>query len=305
MNEAAPEAQERAGEGRVPRPIHAVLIFIFAIGASLIAGVLVGIIVELAVPSFDPTGAMDPVDRQFLNGSTIIITVLVLIGVLALFMRQRHFQIAATLHWRRYSRVGPYVLGVIAALAIAVVWDRLVGELVGLIPALSPGPSLLNLIQSSQLTNIPMFGAYALLVGLGPGIGEELIFRGFILRGFLSRYGPAVAVLLSGLLFALFHFDPVHMLAVFPIGLWLGYVVVRTGSIYPAVAVHVGINVMSTVEGAVWQAAVPGVEARDIAFGLGYPPIVIGVALVIAIGGVMGFHRLTATDRGVQEDRAE
>ncbi len=39
---------------------------------------------------------------------------------------------------------------------------------------------------------------------------EEIVFRGLVLRGFLSRMGPVLAILLQGVLFGLAHIDPVR-----------------------------------------------------------------------------------------------
>jgi membrane protease YdiL (CAAX protease family) len=39
---------------------------------------------------------------------------------------------------------------------------------------------------------------------------EELVFRGLVLRGLLSRMGPALAILLQGVLFGVAHVDPVR-----------------------------------------------------------------------------------------------
>ena len=41
-------------------------------------------------------------------------------------------------------------------------------------------------------------------------IAEEIVFRGVVLRGLLSRHGPVVAIGLQGALFGLAHFDPVR-----------------------------------------------------------------------------------------------
>lgn len=52
----------------------------------------------------------------------------------------------------------------------------------------------------------------ALLVAavLAAPVVEELIFRGIVLRGFLSRMHPVMAVLAQGLLFGVAHVDPVR-----------------------------------------------------------------------------------------------
>lgn len=39
---------------------------------------------------------------------------------------------------------------------------------------------------------------------------EELVFRGLVMRGFLSRMGPTIAIALQGVLFGVAHVDPVR-----------------------------------------------------------------------------------------------
>jgi membrane protease YdiL (CAAX protease family) len=41
-------------------------------------------------------------------------------------------------------------------------------------------------------------------------IAEEIVFRGVVMRGLLSRRGPVMAVGLQGVLFGFAHFDPVR-----------------------------------------------------------------------------------------------
>ncbi len=41
-------------------------------------------------------------------------------------------------------------------------------------------------------------------------IVEEVVFRGVVLRGFLSRFGPVIAIALQGVLFGIAHVDPVR-----------------------------------------------------------------------------------------------
>lgn len=51
---------------------------------------------------------------------------------------------------------------------------------------------------------IPML----VLAVIAAPVVEEIVFRGMILRGFLSRMGPVAAIGLQGVLFGLAHFDP-------------------------------------------------------------------------------------------------
>ena len=58
----------------------------------------------------------------------------------------------------------------------------------------------------------------ALLIGVTPAICEELLFRGYLQTRFTGTLHPAIGILMASGLFAIFHFDPVHVLAVFPNG---------------------------------------------------------------------------------------
>ena len=70
-------------------------------------------------------------------------------------------------------------------------------------------------------------------------LAEEIVFRGAILRSLLkwtSRHWLAIA--LSALCFALVHANPAQMPHAFLVGLLLGWMYYRTGSIIPCVTYH-------------------------------------------------------------------
>lgn len=75
-------------------------------------------------------------------------------------------------------------------------------------------------------------------VVVGAPLSEEPLFRGLILGGFLLRYGPRKAILYSALLFALIHMNPWQFPIGFLSGLFLGWLTMRTGSLWPAIFAH-------------------------------------------------------------------
>ena len=76
-----------------------------------------------------------------------------------------------------------------------------------------------------------------LAIGIFPAICEELMFRGFFQRG-MEGYGGRKAVILSGVLFGLFHFDFQRLAAQMLLGIVIAYVVYRTGSIVNGIIIH-------------------------------------------------------------------
>lgn len=81
---------------------------------------------------------------------------------------------------------------------------------------------------------------------------EEFAFRGVILQS-LRRYGEGFAIVASAILFGLMHSNTAQIPFAFVMGLVLGYMVVKTNSIWPAVALHAVNNGISTVLGLVEQ----------------------------------------------------
>jgi membrane protease YdiL (CAAX protease family) len=85
------------------------------------------------------------------------------------------------------------------------------------------------------------------MIGATPAICEELLFRGYVQTRLTRTVGPAVGILISSVLFAAVHMDWVHIIAVFPLGLFLGFVSWRSGSLYPAMLGHFINNVISVI----------------------------------------------------------
>ncbi|MFV0289306.1 MAG: lysostaphin resistance A-like protein [Mangrovibacterium sp.] len=69
-------------------------------------------------------------------------------------------------------------------------------------------------------------------------IVEELIFRGVIMHGLMRNYPKAVAIFLSGLLFALFHLNPWQFSATFFLGCLLGWLMIITQNIFACILGH-------------------------------------------------------------------
>ena len=84
-------------------------------------------------------------------------------------------------------------------------------------------------------------------------IVEELIFRGLILHGFRRNYNPFKTVLISAILFSLFHLNPWQMPATFVLGLFLGWIMIRTNSIIAAIMGHSINNLLVLLTVTYWQ----------------------------------------------------
>jgi membrane protease YdiL (CAAX protease family) len=83
---------------------------------------------------------------------------------------------------------------------------------------------------------------FILFIAVAPGFCEELLFRGYMQRRLLERWPAWLALLVVSVLFGVMHGTPVAIAAAYPIGVWLGVLAWRTGSVWPGVACHAFVN---------------------------------------------------------------
>ena len=77
-----------------------------------------------------------------------------------------------------------------------------------------------------------------IVFALFPAIYEELIFRKLILQFLRKRLPDLTAILLSSLLFAVFHLNILQGVTAFIFGIFLAVVAIRTGSIILCIYAH-------------------------------------------------------------------
>lgn len=77
-----------------------------------------------------------------------------------------------------------------------------------------------------------------LLVGILPAIGEELLFRGVLQKTLERALNPHMAVILSSLIFGLFHLQFERILPLFFLGLLLGYSYYLSRNLWIAIILH-------------------------------------------------------------------
>lgn len=81
-----------------------------------------------------------------------------------------------------------------------------------------------------------------LLMAVLPAVCEETTFRGMIQSGFLTRFRPQTALVLTAAIFAAFHLSLHRFPGVFLIGLAACYLVWISGSIFPGMLLHMLSN---------------------------------------------------------------
>lgn len=97
-----------------------------------------------------------------------------------------------------------------------------------------------------MLTKGPLWVSL-LSVSIFAPLFEEWLCRGLVLRGLLSKMKPGAAICISAAFFALLHMNPWQAIPAFIIGLLLGYVYYKTGSLKLTMLMHCVNNTMAVV----------------------------------------------------------
>lgn len=115
----------------------------------------------------------------------------------------------------------------------------------GYLNSLIPMPDWVQDMQISQyeiierlLTQegILLFGLFN--VAVVPAFCEEIMFRGYIMRALERSWGILAGIVVSGLLFGMFHLQLPNLLPLALIGIVLAFMTWLSGSIWPAVLAH-------------------------------------------------------------------
>ena len=216
--------------------------------AALLAVLVLFVQVVLAVP----LGILDVVIEHSLHRPPPHLEQQpLLVGSINLIAFGAAIALGLSLNRLRFRHAFP--IGRITALQVAGVAVTLLGSAVLLseadnfLRALLPLPQWLsNWLSGLFLAHDKLLSRILLLVIIAP-LTEELLFRGIILRGLLSRHRPAVAVVLTALLFAALHCNPWQFLSPLFLGIAFGWFYLRTGSVGLCVLAHAFSNGLAIV----------------------------------------------------------
>lgn len=102
-----------------------------------------------------------------------------------------------------------------------------------------------NTIRLVQAYSVPEFIVVVLVIAITPAICEEMLFRGFVLTNFKKVSRAPIAIFLSGFIFAIYHLNPIELIPLIILGLFLGFITYYSNSIFTAMAAHFFNNLLS------------------------------------------------------------
>jgi uncharacterized protein len=189
--------------------------------------------------------------NKFLNDHYPIIAVIysaLLIPIYGFFLAQqrRHDRRVLLVARPRVTTVIPAMAIMVGVLGVTNLWFGLLQELGKTIPFIQ---NALNDYESTQGSFTPVAGYFWLILGvtvMAP-VTEELLFRG-VTQGQFRRAMPEwLAIILQGIIFALYHMQVIQISYVILPAMLLGLVYYWTRSIWVSMAMHISFNFMGSV----------------------------------------------------------
>ena len=266
----------------------AVAFILFQLVVSPLA--LLGLGVPLLEAAQDPDGMLLLIEeniRELILGNSVG-QVLGLALPALLFARLHTTRLGAYLRLRRPDSTQLLLTLVgLAALIPVVQWLGAINQEV-------PLPEALEAMEASQMHVIEQVleGDLGLWFSLGmlavvPAVCEEVLFRGYAQRQFERGTGVVVGIVLSGAIFGLYHLRFTQLLPLTVLGLYIAYITWRTGSLWPAIAVHFANNAFSVIV-AEQAAARPGLDVDTIeTMGVPWYVVLPAMGLFVAISIVI------------------
>ncbi len=137
---------------------------------------------------------------------------------------------------------------------------------------------------TDQISTAPLFYV-VLLMAVLPAICEELAYRGFMFGGLERDGSPVRAILVTSIVFGISHGVLQQSISATCMGMLLGWVSLRTGSVLPGMLIHVTNNALSVSLGRIAELNYRGLDlfVRVTADGPEYQPIWTVIAGCVAI----------------------
>ena len=138
-----------------------------------------------------------------------------------------------------------------------------------------------GLAKESAWSRLLAFVVLALL----PALCEEVAFRGFILSALARAFRPWTAILLSAFLFSLYQMNVFQFLPHFVLGVVLGLLAVRSGSVSPPMLFRLVYNGLLIAPGLLGQT--PGGSEIGLGGGPGAWRVALAVVCALAAAGLL------------------
>ncbi len=266
-----------------------VVLLIYLVASFVIA--MVTILPITVIYIVNSSMSAEGLDLTFMDDTTFLMLTNGLVSLLTYFLVTIIYSIIVKKDLGKtfpVNKVGPKVTALLCCfgLAVALTANYASQLVIGIFETFGINANIdMNYPCDSALDVILFYVSVAVL----PALVEEFAFRGIILS-YLRKYSDSLAVLISGITFGLLHGNFTQIPFAVIVGFVLGFIVVKTNSLLPAIIIHFLNNFLSVTMTLLYEnTALPE-----------YLLSIIDVALtiVVAILGILSFVILSKDYKG-------
>ena len=172
--------------------------------------------------------------------STVILYVL---GMLILPIGFQKAQVPVTVLQKKHMTIGAFFKALFMSYSLLII-TNLIGTLITTMIGILKGSPIINPVEEIALNmDLPFL---ILFTVIGAPIFEELFFRKFLVDR-TAQYGEGVSVVISGLMFGMFHGNLSQFPYAFALGAFFAYIYIRTGKIGYTILMHAVINFVGSI----------------------------------------------------------
>jgi membrane protease YdiL (CAAX protease family) len=198
----------------------------------------------------------------------------------------------------RYAGVGnvsPGILGLTVIASFAVMIPAMSLEAVVLTRFKAPPEVLRALEDLIRAHSLPEL-LYALLVAaVGASLSEEFVFRGILQNSLNTRLGRWASLFIATAVFGLLH-TLWRAPGAFMLGLFLGFLYMRTGSLIPSLISHFIINTSSVVLFNMAERSASGAIPSWMAEDRPAPAMLLAVSVAVLVAAIAAIWRETGQE---------
>ena len=245
--------------GNCARLLLILAISIYAIGFTIILGIKIrGTILGINVKSNLETNTILGLSSEaynFLVGYLPCIIVEIIIIILA--MKTTKIKIKEDIFSKNRANNMFILLGTISCIGIGLISNiiYIIYSTIFKVAGITiPEPDFSFPTQSGYLILFLIYVCF-----LGP-ILEEIIFRGFILKS-MQKYGNLTAIIVSSILFSMFHLNLVQFINPVLMGIVLAFIAIKSKSIIPSIIAHIFNNSITFVVAGISLLKIPLLES--------------------------------------------
>lgn len=174
--------------------------------------------------------------------STVILYVL---GMLILPIGFQKAQVPVTVLQKKHMTIGAFFKALFMSYSLLII-TNLIGTLITTMIGILKGSPIINPVEEIALNmDLPFL---ILFTVIGAPIFEELFFRKFLVDR-TAQYGEGVSVVISGLMFGMFHGNLSQFPYAFALGAFFAFIYIRTGKIGYTILMHAVINFVGSIVG--------------------------------------------------------